>query len=61
MLFIFNLPLKFLPIYKCVLFLFQPLYGFTTGGPRQFKKAAGHKDLFYVDDKDVEFKDVRNY
>ncbi|KAL6314017.1 hypothetical protein AAG906_011751 [Vitis piasezkii] len=36
----------------------EPLYGFTSGGPRQFKKAAGHKDLFYVDDKDVEFKDL---
>uniref|UniRef100_F6HET9 TATA box binding protein associated factor (TAF) histone-like fold domain-containing protein n=1 Tax=Vitis vinifera TaxID=29760 RepID=F6HET9_VITVI len=36
----------------------EPLYGFTSGGPRQFKRAAGHKDLFYVDDKDVEFKDL---
>lgn len=47
-------------LYKPVLAV-QPLFGFTSGAPRQFKKAAGHKDLFYVDDKDVEFKDVRNY
>lgn len=36
----------------------EPIYGFTSGDPRRFKRAVGHKDLFYIDDKDVEFKDV---
>ncbi|KAL0000710.1 hypothetical protein SO802_014491 [Lithocarpus litseifolius] len=36
----------------------EPIYGFTSGDPLRFKRAAGHKDLFYIDDKDVEFKDV---
>ncbi|XP_050379850.1 transcription initiation factor TFIID subunit 6 isoform X2 [Argentina anserina] len=36
----------------------EPLYGFVSGGPLQFKKAVGHRDLFYIDDKDVDFKDV---
>lgn len=35
------------------------MYGFTSGDPLRFKRAAGHKDLFYIDEKDVEFKDVR--
>jgi len=42
-------------------YLLQPIYGFTSGDPLRFKRAAGHNDLFYIDDKDVEFKDVRNY
>ncbi|KAL5548503.1 hypothetical protein UlMin_003734 [Ulmus minor] len=36
----------------------EPIYGFASGDPLRFKRAAGHKDLFYIDDKDVEFKDV---
>ncbi|KAK7288475.1 hypothetical protein RIF29_01935 [Crotalaria pallida] len=36
----------------------EPIYGFTSNDPLRFKRAAGHKDLFYVDDKDVEFKDL---
>ncbi|XP_028768885.1 transcription initiation factor TFIID subunit 6 [Neltuma alba] len=36
----------------------EPIYGFTSNDPLRFKRADGHKDLFYVDDKDVEFKDV---
>ncbi|XP_050138102.1 transcription initiation factor TFIID subunit 6-like [Malus sylvestris] len=36
----------------------DPIYGFASGDPLRFKRAAGHKDLFYIDDKDVEFKDV---
>ncbi|KAF5726486.1 TATA box-binding protein-associated factor [Tripterygium wilfordii] len=36
----------------------EPLYGFAAGGPLQFKRAIGHRDLFYIDDKDVDFKDV---
>ncbi|KAL6196247.1 hypothetical protein ACLB2K_031862 [Fragaria x ananassa] len=36
----------------------DPIYGFASGDPLRFKRAAGHRDLFYIDDKDVEFKDV---
>ena len=43
----------------------QPIYGFGSGGdkaPLRFKRAAaaaaGHKDLYYIDDKDVNFKHV---
>lgn len=36
----------------------EPIYGFATGDPLRFKRAVGHKDLFYIDDKDVDFKDV---
>lgn len=40
--------------------LYQPLYGFASKDKSRFKRAAGHKDLFYIDDKDVEFKQVCN-
>lgn len=36
----------------------QPIYGFASGDPLRFKRAAGHKDLFYIEEKDVEFKEV---
>ncbi|KAL8261024.1 hypothetical protein R6Q59_025073 [Mikania micrantha] len=36
----------------------EPIYGFASGDPFKFKRALGHKDLFYIDDKDVDFKDV---
>ncbi|XP_027341337.1 transcription initiation factor TFIID subunit 6-like isoform X2 [Abrus precatorius] len=36
----------------------EPLYGFTSNDPVRFKRAAGHKDLFYIDDKDVDIKDL---
>ncbi|XP_004500117.1 transcription initiation factor TFIID subunit 6-like isoform X2 [Cicer arietinum] len=36
----------------------EPLYGFASNDPLRFKRAAGHKDLFYIDDKDVDIKDV---
>lgn len=36
----------------------EPIYGFASGDPLRFKRALGHKDLFYIDDKDVDFKDV---
>lgn len=36
----------------------EPIYGFSSGGPLRFKRAVGHRDLFYIDDKDVDFKDV---
>ncbi|XVF03740.1 hypothetical protein REPUB_Repub05bG0019700 [Reevesia pubescens] len=36
----------------------EPIYGFTSRDPLRFKRATGHKDLFYIDDKDVEFKEV---
>ncbi|KAI8010322.1 Transcription initiation factor TFIID subunit 6 [Camellia lanceoleosa] len=34
------------------------IYGFASGDPLRFKRAVGHKDLFYIDDKDLDFKDV---
>ncbi|EXB78675.1 Transcription initiation factor TFIID subunit 6 [Morus notabilis] len=36
----------------------EPVYGFASGGRLRFKRAVGHRDLFYIDDKDVDFKDV---
>ncbi|XP_026438420.1 transcription initiation factor TFIID subunit 6-like isoform X1 [Papaver somniferum] len=36
----------------------EPIYGFASGDPLRFKRAVGHKNLFYIDDKDVEFKNV---
>ena len=41
------------------LFISQPIYGFASGDPLRFKRAVGHKDLFYIDDRDVDFKEVR--
>ncbi|KAM3396321.1 Transcription initiation factor TFIID subunit 6b [Capsicum chinense] len=36
----------------------EPIYGFASGDPLRFRRALGHKDLFYIEEKDVEFKDV---
>lgn len=36
----------------------EPVYGFASGDPLRFKRAVGHTDLFYIDDKDLEFKDI---
>ncbi|KAJ8470690.1 hypothetical protein OPV22_025033 [Ensete ventricosum] len=36
----------------------EPIYGFASGDPLRFKRAVGHKDLFYIDDRDVDFKEV---
>ncbi|KAL3632703.1 Transcription initiation factor TFIID subunit 6 [Castilleja foliolosa] len=36
----------------------EPIYGFASGDPKKFRRAAGHKDLFYIEEKDVEFKEV---
>ncbi|XP_059666466.1 transcription initiation factor TFIID subunit 6-like [Cornus florida] len=36
----------------------EPIYGLASGDPLRFRRAAGQKDLFYIDDKDVEFRDV---
>ncbi|KAH7861231.1 hypothetical protein Vadar_023387 [Vaccinium darrowii] len=36
----------------------ESIYGFASGDPLRFKRAAGHSDLFYIEEKDVEFKDV---
>ncbi|KAK3032452.1 hypothetical protein RJ639_037265 [Escallonia herrerae] len=36
----------------------EPIYCLASGDALQFKRAARHKDLFYVDEKDLEFKDV---
>ena len=34
------------------------MYGFASGDPLRFKRAVGHKDLFYLDDREVDFKEV---
>ncbi|XP_065876727.1 transcription initiation factor TFIID subunit 6 isoform X2 [Euphorbia lathyris] len=36
----------------------EPIYGNASGGSLQFKRAIGHRDLFYIDDKDIDFKDI---
>lgn len=36
----------------------EPIYGFASGDPLRFKKAVWHKDLFYLDDKEVDFKEI---
>ncbi|KAG2719438.1 hypothetical protein I3760_03G266500 [Carya illinoinensis] len=36
----------------------EPIYGFASRGPLRFKRAIGQRDLFYIDDKDVDLKDV---
>ncbi|KAH7387594.1 hypothetical protein KP509_16G031600 [Ceratopteris richardii] len=36
----------------------EPLYGFASGGPLQFKRAVGQSDLFYVDDAEIDFKEL---
>ncbi|CAI9088314.1 OLC1v1022616C1 [Oldenlandia corymbosa var. corymbosa] len=36
----------------------EPIYGFASRKSLPFKRAAGHQDLYYIDEKDVEFKDV---
>ncbi|KAG6596932.1 Transcription initiation factor TFIID subunit 6, partial [Cucurbita argyrosperma subsp. sororia] len=36
----------------------EPIYGFAACDTLRFKRAVGHKDLFYIDDKDVELNNV---
>ncbi|KAK6934515.1 TATA box binding protein associated factor (TAF), histone-like fold domain [Dillenia turbinata] len=36
----------------------EPIYGVVSGESLRFKRAAGHKDLYYIDEKDVEFREV---
>ncbi|KAM7264034.1 hypothetical protein ACFE04_001717 [Oxalis oulophora] len=36
----------------------EPIYGYASRGPLEFKKAIGYKDLFYIDNKDIDFKDI---
>ncbi|XP_019095147.1 PREDICTED: transcription initiation factor TFIID subunit 6-like [Camelina sativa] len=36
----------------------EPIYGFASGAPFRFRKAIGHRDLFYTDDREVDFKEV---
>ncbi|KAK9268863.1 hypothetical protein L1049_000628 [Liquidambar formosana] len=46
------------PGFSSKLRCYRPIYGFASGDPLRFKRAVAHKDLFYIDDKDVDFKDV---
>ncbi|CAL5080646.1 unnamed protein product [Urochloa decumbens] len=36
----------------------EPVYGFASGDPLRFKRAVGLKDLFYLDDREVDFKEI---
>ncbi|PON48486.1 Core histone macro-H2A [Parasponia andersonii] len=36
----------------------EPIYGFSSGGQLRFKRAVGYRDLFYLDDRDIDIKDV---
>uniref|UniRef100_A0A7N0U1Z9 TATA box binding protein associated factor (TAF) histone-like fold domain-containing protein n=1 Tax=Kalanchoe fedtschenkoi TaxID=63787 RepID=A0A7N0U1Z9_KALFE len=36
----------------------EPIYGFASDDSLRFKKAAGHQDLFYLGDNDVEFREI---
>lgn len=36
----------------------EPIYGFASNDPLRFKKAAGHKDFYYVNDLDLDLKEV---
>ena len=45
-------------LYANFFVMVQPVYGFASGDPLRFKRAVGHTDLFYIDDKDLDFKDV---
>uniref|UniRef100_A0ACD5XE37 Uncharacterized protein n=1 Tax=Avena sativa TaxID=4498 RepID=A0ACD5XE37_AVESA len=36
----------------------ESVYGFASGDPLRFKRAVGHKDLFYIDDREVDFKEI---
>eukprot|EP00959_Pyramimonas_sp_CCMP1952_P294944 6168985-Pyramimonas_sp.AAC.1 len=38
----------------------RPLYGFAGGSePLQFAQPEGHKDIFFLKDKELEFDEVR--
>jgi hypothetical protein len=37
----------------------HPVYGFASGDPLRFKRAVGQKDLFYIDDREIDFKEAR--
>nr|XP_051222444.1 transcription initiation factor TFIID subunit 6-like [Lolium perenne] len=37
----------------------KPVYGFASGDPLRFKRAVYHNDLFYIDDREVDFKEAR--
>ncbi|KAL9236260.1 hypothetical protein vseg_010953 [Gypsophila vaccaria] len=36
----------------------EPIYGFASNDPLRFKRAAGHHDLFYVNDCELELKNI---
>lgn len=36
----------------------EPIYGFASGDPLRFRRAVGHKDLYYIEDKELDLKDV---
>ncbi|CAM6117572.1 unnamed protein product [Calypogeia fissa] len=36
----------------------EPLYGFASGDPLRFRRALGHADLYYIEDRDLDLKEV---
>ena len=38
--------------------MLQPLFGFASADPLRFRHAVGHTGLYFIEDKDLEFKEV---
>lgn len=36
----------------------EPLYRYASSDPLRFKREASHPDIYYIDDRDLEFKEV---
>ncbi|EFJ13670.1 hypothetical protein SELMODRAFT_234732 [Selaginella moellendorffii] len=36
----------------------EPLYGFASGDPLRFRRAVGHSDLFFIDDRELDCKEI---
>ncbi|KAL3698741.1 hypothetical protein R1sor_012817 [Riccia sorocarpa] len=36
----------------------EPLYGFASGDPLRYRRALGHADLYYIEDREMDFKEI---
>ncbi|BBN03112.1 transcription initiation factor TFIID subunit 6 [Marchantia polymorpha subsp. ruderalis] len=36
----------------------EPLYGFASGDPLRYRRALGHADLYYIEDRELDFKEI---
>ncbi|KAL2645304.1 hypothetical protein R1flu_012891 [Riccia fluitans] len=34
------------------------LYGFAAGGPLRYRRVLGHADLYYIEDREMDFKEI---